>query len=66
MNELNVQWDDEREIVDITSGEWIRVSDQFVSMTYAEYECWLQCQLMDVRQRIDKKHMEKENDELEG
>ena len=56
MDNLNVDFDDGREIVTLTSGEWTHTSDQFVTMTYNEYECWLQCQLMEVRQRIDKKN----------
>ena len=44
-NKLNVDWDFKRGIVDITSGEWIHVSDQFVTMTFREYEDWLTEQL---------------------
>ena len=55
MKELGVDFDDGRELVTLTSGRWIHTSDHFVELSYAEYECWLQCQLMEVRQRIDKK-----------
>ena len=59
MKKLNVDWDFKRGIVDITSGEWIYVSDPRrrrlvrrglrqragVTMTFREYEDWLTEQL---------------------
>ena len=45
MMKPNVDWDFKRHIVDITCREWGNVQDQFVTMSFDEYEDWLTEQL---------------------
>ena len=50
MDKPIVEFDRKRRIVDLTCREWSHVSDQFVTMTYDEFEEWLLSMLVKTKE----------------